>query len=395
MRILFVHENYGFWGGVEQNIAETVQGLTERGHICFFAYGKRTDRDVDRFGDLFSESLSCREISGNMQDSGFLDYVDRLQPDVIYLHKVPDISFVLPCKGKIRLVRMIHDHDVCCPRRHKYYALSGKVCHHGAGWRCYLDLAFLTTSGSSRQLHLTSLKAKFAEMRRNHELDACLVGSRFMETELLQNGFAKERVHIVPPAVHTDVPPPSEVPDTPNLLFVGQWTNGKGVTLLMEALRYVNLPFQLTMVGAGNATPQIKALREKYQLNDKVILQGWVSHDDIGRFYDEARMLVVPVRWPEPFGMIGLEAMLHARPTVAFNVGGIPDWLEHEKTGLLVAEQDLKGFALSIERLLKDHELAKRMGQAAFKYVQEHYSFKIYLDRMEQILGLPSQNTPQ
>jgi glycosyltransferase involved in cell wall biosynthesis len=80
--------------------------------------------------------------------------------------------------------------------------------------------------------------------------------------------------------------------------------------------------------------------------------------------------------------MIGLEAMSHGRPVVAFDVGGISDWLEHEVTGLLVPEQDVDGLAKALTRLLGDPDACQRMGQMAFSNFKSKFSFQDYLDQI-------------
>ncbi len=276
---------------------------------------------------------------------------------------------------------MVHDHDLCCPRRHKYYLLNGRVCHHKAGWRCYLDGAFLARTPTG--VTWVSIGRKLKDMHRHRRLDALLVGSRFMKRELVQNGFPEEKVHIVPPVVRLEHLRPSPLPDEPRLLYVGQLIRGKGVDLLLRALTHVRCPFTATIVGTGNAEPHLRALCHRLGLDERVRFQGWVDHDDLDRFYREAKVVAVPSRWPEPFGLIGLEAMHHGRPVVAFAVGGIPDWLVHDVTGLLVPEQDVVTFGKAVERLLTHTDMAASYGRAARERVQKHYSFERYLDRLE------------
>jgi len=122
-------------------------------------------------------------------------------------------------------------------------------------------------------------------------------------------------------------------------------------------------------------------------LERKVKFLDWVDHEKIGEHYATSTVVAVPSRWPEPFGMVGLEAMQHGRPVVAFDVGGISDWLEHEETGLLVPEQDVAGFARALERILTKDEFAVRLGENAYERVRERFSFERYLDQLEKHLA--------
>lgn len=397
MRVLFVHEKCGYFGGVEQNIALTARGLTRRGHDCYLAYGERTDKEPDPYGALFRGAVAAAGLSSSDETRAtpfaepFVRVFSDIKPDAVYVHKIPNIDVVRALVGRARIVRMVHDHDLCCPRRHKYFAYSGKVCNEPAGLRCYLDAAFVERDRKSRLgLKLVSINDKLGEMRKNRSLDALLVGSRFMQNELLYNDFPRARVHIVPPAVLPGEIALSEVPREPRILYVGQLIRGKGVDLLLRALALVKTPFIATLVGTGNAEPGLRALAAELGLGDRVTFAGWVANAELSPLYRACRVAVVPSRWPEPFGMVGLEAMLHGRAVVGFAAGGIPDWLEDGKTGLLVPEQDESALATSLTRVLSDYDLAARMGAEAYARVRARFGFETFLDQVEGHL----MNTP-
>jgi len=389
MRILFVNEKCGYFGGAEQNVAATAQGLRANGHRCFLAYGTGTERDFDHYRSLFDGVFQCRDIQGPLEKVGhpFEDVIAKVSPDVIYVHKVPKVDFCLSFLHKIHTVRMIHDHDVCCPRRHKYYVHNGRVCTNEAGWRCYLDLAFLEKGPQGRRIPgYVSIGRKLAEMRRNYDFDKLLVGSRFMRQELLQNGFPVSKVRILPPMVPIEPVGATPVPGEPTILCVAQLIRGKGVDLLLKSLKKVACDFRATIVGTGNAEGKLAELCHRLQLDDRVRFKGWVNNNEIGSFYSAARVVAVPSRWPEPFGMIGLEAMHHGRPVVAFNVGGIPDWLESDVTGLIAPEQDVDALADALGRILKDRELARELGEKGLSRVRERFSFEDYLHQTLELL---------
>ena len=392
MRVLFVNERCGFFGGVEQNVADTAEGLRARGHECFLAYGEVTWRGVNGYKALFDSTFSCREMasgSGNGHSQPMDEIVRRIRPDVIYFHKIPELAFDALLLPEYPTVRMVHDHDLCCPRRHKYFALTGRVCRHPAGWRCWADAAFLARDRTSRVgVGWVSIGQKVRAMQANCRIGRLLVGSRFMRDELLLNGFGERSVRVLPPVVRVVPAPPTSGPQEPRVLYAGQLVRGKGIDLLLRALPHVSCEFSATIVGTGNAERKLRAICHGLDLAERVHFQGWVDHQELDAYYRQAKVVVVPSRWPEPFGMVGLEAMHRARPVVAFEVGGIPDWLEHEVTGLLVPEQDVHGLARAIERVLTDTELANALGKNGLERVLSKYSFERYLDRLESHLRL-------
>ncbi|MGH7968376.1 MAG: glycosyltransferase, partial [Limisphaerales bacterium] len=88
------------------------------------------------------------------------------------------------------------------------------------------------------------------------------------------------------------------------------------------------------------------------------------------RFYLEASVFVMSSLWPEPFGMAGPEAMHYGLPVVAFDAGGISEWLKDGENGFLVPWNNLGQFARRLELLLENKELARRLGKEARLSVQ-------------------------
>ncbi len=394
MRILFVSEHLGFLGGVEQNVGDTAEGLRNRGHSCTLAFRARA-RNPEEYALYFDETVQCAEVGTPLGEEGgwaFSEIVERVKPDVIYLHKIPTLRFAQEWFGRVRMVRMVHDHDLCCPRRHKYFVHNGRVCKHPMGWRCYADLGFVQRDPKAALgVKLVSIEAKRRELSRNRGIDTFVVASRFMRDELIVNGMADAEISICPPVTHLPVTKPSPFPTEPRILFVGQLIRGKGVDLLLRAMALLDSPWPATIVGTGNAENKLLALSVGLGLEDRVDFAGWIGRDRIGQFYGASSLVVVPSRWPEPFGMVGIEAMSFGRPVIGFGVGGIPDWLEHAKTGLLVAEQDVKGLARALGRLLSDPALASTLGEQARETAITRYSFGAYLSSLEKILTGPNR----
>jgi type III pantothenate kinase len=111
-----------------------------------------------------------------------------------------------------------------------------------------------------------------------------------------------------------------------------------------------------------------------------------VDHDRLASFYAGARFAVVPSRWPEPFGMVGPEAMARGRPVIGFAAGGIPDWLDDGVTGLLVPPGDIGGLTRAMDRLLGDPALTAAMGRAAAARVDRELTHRSYIDALKRSL---------
>lgn len=386
MRIIFVNTYCGAFGGVEQNIADVVAGLRARGHYCSLVYEQETTKGVGEYKKLFNSTISIQaagSFSATLQE-----LVKSGTWDAVYVHKLDSVTPLLPLKGTVRLVRMIHDHDECCPRHHKYFTFSGKICTRPVGWRCWTDLAFIERDRESPcGVRWRNLFRHRHELALNRNIfDRFLVGSRFMQTELTMNGFKADRIRRLAPCVQLPDRPTTPVPDSCEILFVGQLIRGKGVDHLLDAVSRLKVPFHLTIAGDGNGRQMLENRAAELGLTDRVNFVGWIPRQELDVLYDHCRVLAVPSRWAEPFGMIGLEAMHRGRPVVGFAVGGIPDWLEDGINGYAVAEGDIQGFANALTTLLSDLALSREMGQRGRDKLEHTFSFHHYLDQLCKIL---------
>ncbi|MBN2057019.1 glycosyltransferase family 4 protein [bacterium] len=107
-------------------------------------------------------------------------------------------------------------------------------------------------------------------------------------------------------------------------------------------------------------TDKLKATAERLGIGDRVLLPGF--QENMVAAYGSLDVLVLPSH-EETFGMVALEAMAMGLPVVATRVGGVPELVTHERTGLLVPAHDVQALAGAIDRLLADEELREGMGR--------------------------------
>ena len=103
--------------------------------------------------------------------------------------------------------------------------------------------------------------------------------------------------------------------------------------------------------------------------------------------YSDASVAVVSSAWPEPFGAVGLEAMRYGLPLVAFDAGGVKEWLMDGVSGFLVPHMDRAQFAARIEHLLRDKSLARQMGARGRQFAQEKCNFGQYITGLEAMFA--------
>lgn len=389
MKILFISNLCGYMGGVEQYIADIGTGLAARGHELFLAYFDSGGRANDAYAGLFR---GCQRLEkdqdGEIDPEQFRTFLDSIRPDVVFVHKIDRAGRLIAAGRDYPLVRMVHDHDLCCPRKHKYFAWNSRICERPFGPACFADLAFMQPAAHSRlKVSFRNLFALYDEMKRNRRFDRLLVGSSWMRKELVCNGFKPEKIRIQPPVVNLpkiEYRPPA---DNGRILYVGQLIRGKGVDLLIRALALVKNDFSLKIIGEGNARESLSSLIREMGLEKKIELCGWVDRANLAEFYRECLFTVVPSRWPEPFGMVGLEAMSFGRAVAGFSAGGIPDWLRHNINGLLAPAGDCRGLSDMIQQLLSAPDQTVRMGMSGLKMIESEFSFSRSLSLLEEVFA--------
>ena len=93
---------------------------------------------------------------------------------------------------------------------------------------------------------------------------------------------------------------------------------------------------------------------------------------------------VAPSAWPEPFGVVVLEAMAAGRPVIASRIGGLPDMVIDGETGVLIPPDDPAALRAALERLLADRDLREQLGQAGQRRVEQFRAGAV-IPRIEQV----------
>ena len=376
-RIRFVNQFAGIIGGIERYMERTAPLLRRNGFSVDCCYAEKT-KDAERFLAAFDRAETISEALKRPAD-GY---------DLTVLHKVRDAAVVRAMRSSGRTAVFVHDHEYYCPRKSYYYPVGRKNCT-----RSYCEFLCGCCAMLRRPAPDNTFRANFggfASLWR--EIRACgefIVLSDFMRGILIRQGIPAEKIAPIPPSI--DIPAAVETPGdpasgVPHILAIGQLIRGKGVDLLLAAMRGVKTPCVLDIVGTGNDEAFLKRLAAP--LGTSVVFHGYAADPDAA--FRGGRAVVLPWRWQEPFGLVGPEALAHGVPLVGFDVGAVREYLADGGTGLLVPPGDTDALAAAIDRILSDPAKAAAMGARGRELVSTRFTDAALLKGWNDFMNRPS-----
>jgi glycogen(starch) synthase len=174
---------------------------------------------------------------------------------------------------------------------------------------------------------------------------------------------------------------------SPRLLCLGRLHYQKGIDVALRAFTKVVPHFsnaRLVIAGDGNERLALQKQTEQLGLSRAVEFTGWIAPDRVPTMIGSATILLMPSRW-EGLPNVALQAGMMARPVIGTRVGGLPEIVDHERTGFLVEPDNAEALAEKIMLLLKDPEVAVQMGRAARAKVQSEFSWERYVDAYDSL----------
>lgn len=374
MRLAFLTPDWTPNGGVATHVRLVSAALVAAGHRVHVLYYHASDG-----GTVPGVTLEQSKNGAH----GTMEQLLAFRPDVVHFHALNDVEFERRVLREFPAVKTFHSYDYC-PSGTKFHHALDRSCTFETSIACVPRQAYLRCTMSKRPaVWLKQYQFASTINAHNKAYRRLIVASRYVKDEAVRTGYDAAQITILP--YFTSLPEASPAPTPNHVLFVGRLTREKGVDLLCDALASLTCDWTCTIVGDGLAAQKIRAHAAARGLTDRLRFAGWLTGDALEAEFDAASVVVVPSRWPEPFGIVGLEAMAHRRPVVAFRVGGIPDWLDDGATGFLVAPLDTAAFGERIEWLLSHPAEAAAMGRTGRVRVEQQFDTRAHLEQLVPI----------
>jgi glycosyltransferase involved in cell wall biosynthesis len=312
MRVLHVADRLSDRGGAYTWLLGVVEALRDQ-HEVWLAVGQ-DDGAAHPCRVLVRPGLAARTAERFEIDDL------AAMADVIHVHNVANPSLLEWAARRPNALLTVQDHRLFCPGRGKW-TLAGDVCRRPLAREtcasCFED-----------QGYFEEIQALTARRLAAAQRLPLTVLSRYMREELVAAGVPAARVQVVSPFVH-DLDLAALPAGPPCVLFVGRLVEAKGVWEAVEAWRESGLELPLVLVGTGPLRERLLAARRGAE---RIEITGWLDRRALSRAYARAHALLMPSRWQEPFGIVGLEALAFGVPVVAWESGGVGEW--HPGPGL-------------------------------------------------------------
>lgn len=397
MKILHINDNYRNLGGAERYLFDICKALEERGHqiVIISSIKNRHLKFPGRKEYFIQESAGIR--SGLRTKDAIKKIVLEEEPHIVHLHNTSYFlsPMIVQMLNKLRpTIKFCHDTRLFCMNNGRKILPTGHLCHLSMGLNCYIQKCCTLSKKGCDGSDIRSNLIKIWEKRVAIKLDKIIVGSRYMYDELLRNSFSGERLFINP--LYTEKSDTSQISSKPPskekiILWVGRFNHliaieQKGFYQLINSLKLLaQKNWRLVVAGDGEYITNVKLLVKDAGLEKMVDFVGSLSPEKLDTYYRGCTVVVMTPMHPESFGYSGIEAMAFGKPVVAFDAGGVREWLKHEETGFLVARGDIYELAGRINQLLENPSLALSLGRKGKEYVEVKFRAKNHIEALLDI----------
>jgi glycosyltransferase involved in cell wall biosynthesis len=399
MRILLLSQFYPpVIGGEERHVRNLGAALAQRGHdvvVGTTMHPGSPEIDTDGAVRVYRLRGTLQRLSGLHVDSErrhappFPDpelalalkrLVAQEKPDIVHAHNWIYASFlpVKPFSGA-RLVVTLHDYGLVCAKKN-FMHLGTNLCSDPRLTKC---LSCASRHYGAVKATVTTLGNTMSSFAARRTVDRFIPVSHAVARNTGLTG-SDTPYEVIPNFVPDDVGVPGpedprldELPANGFILFVGDMMRLKGIDVLLKA--YAGLQHAPPLVLIGRRAPDTPA-----EFPPNVRAMGTWPHSAIMHAWRRSLFGVLPSVGPEACATVIMEAMACGKPVVATNIGGMPDLVDTDETGLLVPAGDIESLRQAMQQLLDDPALLSRLGTTSLARV-ERLKAGAVVTRIEQV----------
>jgi glycosyltransferase involved in cell wall biosynthesis len=400
MRVAVVTQSRDRVGGVEAYLQAVLPALARR---CDVSFWSASDVITNRGAIILPSGVPGARLDAS--PTAAARQLRGWRPDVVFTHGLDHAALEASVVSVAPAVMVQHTYHGTCISSSKTRSWPGMTpCTRPLGPGCLVQYFPRRCGGVSPVTMATLYRVQTTRRELLRQAAVVMTLSQHMADEARRNGVPADRVHVVPPfAPAVKVARVRRLGDgMARLLFLGRLEPLKGARHLLQALAILvdrlDRPVSLVVAGDGSEREALERQAASLSASDprlRVRFTGWQGDVARARLLTEADALVLPSLWPEPFGLVGLEAAAAGVPAVAFASGGIPEWLQDGINGCLAPAAGLKPalLAAAIARCIESPDTLARLGAGA-RATAAQWTIERHIGRLHEVLSCALKPAP-
>ena len=401
MKILIENESFKHQGGTETISLHTFEMLKRNGHEAFFfatdnqpyynsnyKYIKYFPKFVYNTKEYLKNPIAYYwnfEAAQNLKKM-----IMEVKPDIIHFNLIISPSIIKVCRDlNISSVMTLHIPSPICPAntmqfKNKEYCKEFK-CKNGNYWHCIFNKCKNNSLENSTRKAILAYLYKISNSYSYFSKIICCSNALkdiCMQTNI---GINKNNLVVVNNFLSND-----ELKTQPNysnknyFLYIGRLDKVKGVHYLLEAIKDLSREIEVHIVGKGSEEEKLKQYAKENNLENVKFL-GFKNREEIKEEYQNCISTVLPCNWFENFPTTNMESFINGKPVIASNIGGIPEQVEHNKTGLLFEPANIEQLKKCILTYWNNPELVKEHGRNGYEKAKTKYTEERYYKELMQV----------
>ncbi len=403
MKTLTVNLFFSHFGGAEVIAYNTYKLLQEKGHdVYFFATNKQpyfeSDYTYAKYFPKYNKSYfdllihPTRYYWNKEAQNNIKKMIQEIKPDIIHCHSLHWLTYsvIEPCTElNIPVIQTLHDAAFLCPvttllKNNKNFC-EEKNCKKGNYTQCIINNCDRRGIEASTRLALFQYTALKTGAYR--KISKFITPSEALKQLIIEANLGIEEDRII--AVNnfledSFIQTPVDYSNKGYFLFSGRLSEEKGVQYLLKAAKKLPKEIEFHIAGSGPLEEDFKQFAKDNDLNNVKFL-GFMQRDKLLDEYKNCIAGIHPCNWFENFPTSNMEFFALGKPVIGSKMGGIPEQIEHEKTGLLFEPKNVDELAECILKMYKNPDFAIELGKNAKQKALAQYSKDRYYKELLQI----------
>lgn len=409
MKVLLVNNHFSNTGGADVYTYRLGKLLLDKGHqVFYFATDKKPYFEEDypyakffpKYTDLFSMPKN------QLLKYGFKSFysfeagekismlLEEIRPDIVHINCIfykLTPSVLIPCyKRNIPVVMTLHGPQMMCPsikmmKESKYYCNEGH-CIGGNPWGCIkykcADNSLIKSIGMVGEYLFRNTLGFY------NNIAYFICPSNAVAELAERSGIKSSKLRVINNFIPQDAfDREPKYTNNGYFLFVGRLFKEKGAHYLIEAMRKLPEDLVLHIAGDGVEEENLRNQALEYGL-ENINFKGFLTGKELEEEYKNCIATILPCNWFENFPTTVLESFTYGKPSLASNIGGIPEIIEDGVNGFLFEPGNSDQIAECILKFYENRDFAVQAGKNARIKAEKLYTPEKYYEKLMEIYKL-------